>query len=384
MSEKKNVKKKSGLASLAGWIIPLLIGGVVGGFAAGMLLPMAGDNDALYFIYLGVLMIGLIIAWFLQIIVHEAGHLVYGLMSGYRFLSFNVFGLIWTRGQDGRLQMKRMQIAGAGGQCLMAPPEYNGGDFPFVLYNLGGVLANLLAAALCGLLAVVIPVDAVKILLVAEAIVGVAYAVMNGVPFTTEALQNDGKNIVAIRRSEYARRAFWVQMALAAETTRGTRLRSMPEEWFAAFPEEEMDNAIVCAVAVQRASRLMDQLDFTGALEAIRTLLARKKGVLGLYRMTMTCDGAVCELITGQPGELTEAIAQPEIQQMMKAMKAHPAIVRTQYAIALLSERDGEKAGKLLAAFEAAATTHAYPQETEGEREILLAIQTAMLTGGAA
>jgi len=384
MSEKKTVKKKHGLASLAGWIIPLLIGGVVGGFAAGTLLPMAGDNDALYFIYLGVLMIGLIIAWFLQIIVHEAGHLVFGLMSGYRFLSFNVFGLIWTRGQDGRLQMKRMQIAGAGGQCLMAPPEYNGGDFPFVLYNLGGVLANLLAAALCGLLAVVIPVDAVKILLAAEAIVGVAYAVMNGVPFTTEALQNDGKNIVAIRRSEHARRAFWVQMALAAETTRGTRLRSMPEEWFAAFPEEEMDNAIVCTVAVQRASRLMDQLDFADALEAIRTLLARKKGVLGLYRMTMTCDGAVCELIAGQPGELTEAIAQPEIQQMMKAMKAHPAILRTQYAIALLSERDGEKAGKLLEAFEAAAATHAYPQETEGEREILLAIQNAMLAGGAA
>lgn len=384
MSDRKSARKKRSLAAWASNAVSLLIGAAVGGISVAMLLPMAGDNDALYFIYLAVLMAGLVLAFGVQIIVHEGGHLVCGLMSGYRFLSFNVFGLIWTRGEDGKMHMKRMQIAGAGGQCLMAPPEYNGGDFPFVLYNLGGVLANLVSVAVCGLLALLIPVNAIRILLVTQAIVGVFFALTNGVPLTTEALQNDGKNILAIRRSEHARRAFWVQMALAAEMTRGTRLRSMPDEWFAPFPEEEMDNAIVCAVAVQNTSRLMDQLDFAGALGAIRALLDRKKGVIGLYRMTMTCDGAVCELIAGEPGPLTEAIEQPDVQQMMKAMKDHPTILRTQYALALLKERDGEKAGKLLAAFDAAAAKHAYPQEVAGEREILLAIQNAVLTGGAA
>lgn len=38
-------------------------------------------------------------------------------------------------------------LAGTGGQCLMSPPEYNGGSYPYVWYNLGGVLVNFLLAA---------------------------------------------------------------------------------------------------------------------------------------------------------------------------------------------------------------------------------------------
>lgn len=379
MSEKKPARKK---LALAGVLIPLLVGAAIGFFVPFLLMPMVGDNDLLYFLYLGVIIAGLLLGGCAQIVIHEAGHLIFGLRSGYQFLSFNVFGLIWKRGADGKLRMKRMKIAGAGGQCLMAPPDWNDGNFPFTFYNLGGVLANLLASAVFALLGWLIPVDALRIFLLSAAFVGVAFAVTNGVPFTTSAIQNDGKNLLCIRRSLHARRAFWVQMALAAETTRGTRLRSMPEEWFAPFPEEEMDNPIVCAIAVQNASRLMDKLDFPSALAAIRPLLARERGVVGLYRMVMTCDGAVCEMVTGQPGQLVADMDKPEFKPMLQAMKTNPSILRTRYALALLRDRDADKAAAILAEFEKAAAIYPYPQEVESEREILLAIQNALLTGG--
>lgn len=379
MSEKKPARKK---LALAGVLIPLLVGAAIGFFVPFLLMPMVGDNDLLYFLYLGVIIAGLLLGGCAQIVIHEAGHLIFGLRSGYQFLSFNVFGLIWKRGADGKLRMKRMKIAGAGGQCLMAPPDWNGGNFPFTLYNLGGVLANLLASAVFALLGWLIPVDALRIFLLSAAFVGVAFAVTNGVPFTTSAIQNDGKNLLCIRRSLHARRAFWVQMALAAETTRGTRLRSMPEEWFAPFPEKEMDNPIVCAIAVQNASRLMDKLDFPSALAAIRPLLARERGVVGLYRMVMTCDGAVCEMVTGQPGQLVADMDKPEFKPMLQAMKTNPSILRTRYALALLRDRDADKAAAILAEFEKAAAIYPYPQDVESEREILLAIQNALLTGG--
>lgn len=379
MSEKKPARKK---LALAGVLIPLLVGAAIGFFVPFLLMPMVGDNDLLYFLYLGVIIAGLLLGGCAQIVIHEAGHLIFGLRSGYQFLSFNVFGLIWKRGADGKLRMKRMKIAGAGGQCLMAPPDWNDGNFPFTLYNLGGVLANLLASAVFALLGWLIPVDALRIFLLSAAFVGVAFAVTNGVPFSTSAIQNDGKNLLCIRRSLHARRAFWVQMALAAETTRGTRLRSMPEEWFAPFPEKEMDNPIVCAIAVQNASRLMDKLDFPSALAAIRPLLARERGVVGLYRMVMTCDGAVCEMVTGQPGQLVADMDKPEFKPMLQAMKTNPSILRTRYALALLRDRDADKAAAILAEFEKAAAIYPYPQEVESEREILLAIQNALLTGG--
>ncbi len=382
MSEKQSPKaqqKKMNVGGVIGIVVMLLIGFAIGFFGADAIDSLGGGDGGKFFINLGIALVGLYLAFFLQIILHEAGHLVFGLMTGYRFVSFNVFGFIWQKGPDGKLRMGRMQIAGAGGQCLMAPPAYNGGSFPFTLYNLGGVLVNLITAAIFGLLAWAIPVTWLRILLAMQVLVGVAFALMNGLPIPVAAIQNDGKNLLCIRKDEVARRAFWVQMSIAAELAQGRRIKSMPEEWFAPVPEDKMDNAIVSAVAVLNTSRLMDKLDFGRAEEEIRALLAREKGIVGLYRMTMGCDGAVCELIAGRPGDLTESLATKENQQMMQAMKSHPAIIRTQYAVALLKERDPQKADKLLAEFEAAAKKYPNPQEIAGEREILLAIQAAAL-----
>ena len=144
-----------------------------------------------------------------------------------------------------------------------------------------------------------------------------------------------------------------------------------------------MNNPIVAAIAVMNTSRLMDEMDFAAAEREIRALMAREKGVLPLYRMTMACDGAVCEMVAGRPADLTDMLDTPDMQQLIKAMPNYPSILRTQYAVALLKERDGEKAAKVLERFEAAALRHPNPQEIVGERELLLAIQNALLNGGA-
>lgn len=376
MNENHSPKKKKSHTGGIVYAVLLVICGLGGYFGAGFIDTYLGGED--FFLHLGVALVGLYLAFLLQIILHEGGHLVFGLLTGYEFVSFNVFGFIWQKGPDGKLHVGRMQIAGAGGQCLMAPPAYNGGNFPFTLYNLGGVLMNLLTGAAFALLAAVSPVAWLKILLAMQTVVGVFSALMNGLPLPTPAIQNDGKNLLCIRKDEAARRAFWVQMSVAAELAKGRRIKAMPEEWFAAFPAEKMDNPIVCSVAVINTTRLMDALDFAAAEKEIRNLLAREKGILGLYRTSMTCDGAVCELIAGRPAALTEALSTKENQQIMKAMKTHPSILRTQYALALLKDRDLPKAERLLAEFESAAKKHPNPQEIAGEREILLAVQAAL------
>lgn len=380
MSGQKKITKSRSKAKIGGllaYIVLLIVSGCVGFFGADAIDAMTGGNDALFLVYLGLLLAGLMLAFLVQIVLHEGGHLVFGLLSGYKFVSFNVMGFIWQKDETGKLRVGRMQIAGAGGQCLMAPPAYNGGDFPFTLYNLGGVLANLIAAALCALLAWAIPVVWVRILLLTQVIVAVISAVTNGLPIPVAAIQNDSKNLLCIRKDMTARRAFWVQMSIAAELSQGLRLKDMPDDWFAPLPEKAMDNPIVSAIAVMNASRLMDQLDFAAAEQEIRRLLAREKGILGLYRMTMSCDGALCELIAGRPADLTEALSTKENQQLMKAMKTYPSILRTQYVLALLKDKDADKAEKLLADFEAAAKKHPNPQEIVGERELIAAAQEA-------
>lgn len=87
----------------------------------------------------------LLLALFLQVILHEGGHLVFGLATGYRFVSFRIFNLTFIR-KDNKLCIKRFSIAGTGGQCLLVPPEKPLERVPTILYNLGGVLTNLLTS----------------------------------------------------------------------------------------------------------------------------------------------------------------------------------------------------------------------------------------------
>ena len=48
----------------------------------------------------------------LQIIIHEAGHLLFGLISGYHFVSFRIGSYILVKGPEDKLSLKRFHLAG--------------------------------------------------------------------------------------------------------------------------------------------------------------------------------------------------------------------------------------------------------------------------------
>ena len=43
----------------------------------------------------------MIVSFIVSVMVHEAGHLVFGLMSGYGFCSYRIFNIIWLKTDDG-------------------------------------------------------------------------------------------------------------------------------------------------------------------------------------------------------------------------------------------------------------------------------------------
>ena len=128
--------------------IVMLAGGMLMGGAFGFLFGMqmntlsaAWGVDSLL-LTLALMLICLYAAIFLQIILHEGGYLLFGLLTGYSFVSFRIGSLMLIR-SDGRLRLKKFSLAGTGGQCLMSPPGVLGEAMPFMLYNFGGVLMNL-------------------------------------------------------------------------------------------------------------------------------------------------------------------------------------------------------------------------------------------------
>ena len=360
-------KKKPKIGSLVGQIAAVLLYMLIGALCGMLLTRYKELMPDSFVLTMALLLGGVYLAMALQIAIHEAGHLVFGLLTGYRFSSYRFFSLMWIR-QNGRLHFKRLSLAGTGGQCLMAPPDWRE-DCPYVLYNLGGVLMNLISAALFWLLSL-IAAPLVRVLLLFCAIIGLAFALMNGVPLRVGPIDNDGRNILSIRKSPAARRAFWLQMKTNEQQASGVRLRDMPEDWFSLPGDEAPENSIIAAVPLNRAMRLMDAHRFDEAA-ALQDRLLQTEDLAGIYRGLLRCDRICCELLGERREDVLSSLLTKEQTKFMKSMKNYPSVLRTKIALALLRDHDAAGADKQKAAFEKMAVSYPYPTDIESERELI-------------
>lgn len=362
-------RKKSGKWAWA--LLQLLAGAVLGMVASKTLLVDSGLTElpfGLYMLALFGLLLLAILAYFIQVIIHEAGHLVFGLLSGYKFSSFRILNLMLIR-LDGRLQLRRFSLAGTAGQCLLQPPELVDGKYPYVLYNLGGVLMNVLTAGLFALLAWGSG-GFFALFLKLLAWIGLLEAILNGIPMKTDMVCNDGYNVLAMTKSPAAQRSLWVQMQMMDALSRGLRLSKMPQEWFSMPEEAQMLNSMTAVLGVFYANRLLDEHQFDRLVPVLDQLLQGDYEIMGLHRMSLTCDRIYCALLAGEQERAKELLDRQQVQ-MMKQMGKNPSTLRTLYAQALLLEQDRETADKILKEFDRVAKTYPYAADIASERELI-------------
>ncbi len=180
-------------------ILGIMIVGAIIGYSVG---KIAGDTlasvDAPNII---LLLIAGVIAFILQVIVHEAGHLVFGLLSGFKFISFRVFDLKIIKDENGKLKIRFERLAGTGGQCLMRAPEYVEGKFKYKLYLLGGVIFNIVFSIVSWL---ILP----SYYTLLFALIGFALALLNLIPMGF----NDGMTYYHASKDETTRFILYLQL----------------------------------------------------------------------------------------------------------------------------------------------------------------------------
>ena len=205
----------------------------------------------------------------LQVLLHEGGHLVCGLATDYRFVSFRIFNLTFIR-KDGKLCIKRFSLAGTGGQCLLTPPERPLEDIPTTLYNLGGVLANLLTAILAFL--PLLTVDGLpyllKFFLLMLSLIGILLAGMNGIPMKMGGIGNDADNMRLLLKDSKSKQALVTQLRINALVQEGMRPKDMPAEWFSQTEDINYKDALQVTIALMSASRLLDCEEWEAAYNA--------------------------------------------------------------------------------------------------------------------
>lgn len=349
-------------------VISFLGTAVCGYFFAGVIHT---SYESLGFLSFVLLIIGILLAFYLSIILHEGGHLIFGLLTGYGFSSFRIGSFMWIK-QEGSIKFRRLTISGTGGQCLMTPPEEKNGKNPVVLYNLGGVIMNVIWSAILALVYFLIPnVIILSEILIIASVLSLIIALTNGIPLAPGGMPNDGMNAYYLAGNKTSAISFLNQLRMNAELARGKRVSDMPAEWFAVPADADMQNVHNASIAVFAISRTMESMDFAAAEKEIKSLLDSDYKIASIHRNLLACDLVYCRLVLDGAKAEISSILTIEQQRFMQSMKNFPSVLRTEYAIALIRDKNTEKTEKIKQNFEKIAKTYPYPQDAETEKNFM-------------
>lgn len=351
----------------------LIIGFLIGFFLADYISSLVESERSTgeILLVIGSILTSIYTAVFLQIILHEAGHLLFGWMTGYQFLSFRIGSFIWLKKDEG-IKFGRFKLAGTAGQCLMQPPNMKNGRIPYVLYNLGGSIINIFSAAISIILFFTCSNNQfLAILFILIAVVGIIFGLLNGIPLQLGQVNNDGYNALSLGKNLEAMRAFWIQLKVSEQIAKGVRLKDMPDEWFTLPSPKSLKNAVIAVIGVFACNRMMDAGELEKADEAMVKLLQIDTGIVDLHRCLLVVDQIYCELVNKNRRECLDKLLTKHQKKFMQSMKSFPSVLRTKYTYALLKEKDENQASNIKSAFDKIARNYPYPQEIVSEQELM-------------
>lgn len=295
------------------------------------------------------LLFSLIFVIILQVFIHEVGHLLFGILTGYDFVSFRIFNFIVYK-KSGTLHLGKGILSGTGGQCILTPSFEEADNIPFFWYNAGGVIANLFITLimLCGIF--ISPENSIsRTIFVFSAVIGILFSLYNGIPIKNRLIANDGYNISKMINDPQAKRAFWRMFKISELHTKGISLKDCPKEWFTPL-RDDCNNPLICGFNIYILLRYLEKQDFQNALKICNKII-EAENTLGLYRNEAICEKQFCEIMLSlQEGEIkcSTALTKSNVKERINtAIRFH-----TLYAYQIFVKNDLKEANYILTDFQ--------------------------------
>ena len=337
----------------------LLIGGLIGMLIGGLIVVVFTDTTwteyirKYYTIDLSegvcvflVAFAAMIVSFLILVPIHELGHLVCGLLTGYRFVSFRIFNYTILK-EDGRFRIKKFAVAGTGGQCLLSPPDLPLEKIPTGWYNFGGVMANIivLAIALPFFMLSLNPfvAEALGVFVATEAIM----ILLNGIPMMAGGVGNDGYNMKLLKKNLRSKQGIVNQLRANALIQSGVRPKDMPEEYFECPTDIDYRNALEVSIPLMYSSRLVDEMKYDEALKCLESLYSHKEEIMPLYVKEIACELAFLYLRTGNIGKAAALLDKDLRKYVETYRKTMSSKERLLCAVALYLDNDEAKAREI-------------------------------------
>lgn len=204
----------------------------------------------------------IIIAITVQIVMHEVGHFIGGILTGWKFLYLQVFHFAIVK-ENNRLSIK--WISAKNYQCIMYP---KGISCDAIIYSLGGILMNAIITVIS---AVVLIMNQKNILVWEYTLIfivfGCAFLYVNGVP-STKRICNDMSCCLLLKEDEHTRVCHNSQLMIASELMGGKTYGEISTELLC-LSQEAADNDILAYHTVLEYYHYLDIEDYKGINEVL-------------------------------------------------------------------------------------------------------------------
>lgn len=320
-------------------ILGILFFGGIGIFFASYQLKYYDEVTIGFYLYtMAILVVSLPI----HVILHELGHLLAGSLSGYDFIMFRLFNLVWIQTDEG-LSRRKQHVPGILGQALMIPPENSDTEAPpFLLYHLGGVLMNGLTAGLFFFIGKSLANPWIVFFFYLSAVLAVFLIVINLLPFKG----TDGYNILSYLKNPNQEDEILTLLHLYHDMVKGLSFRAI-EKSIEFNPVPDFSNPNTVTLHSIRAAAALETDDFETAREMYAVLWENIDQLVEPHKVEVGMSYLFTLLLTEPSHPHVQAIQTSPFYKSYRKVKQADSY-RLFAAEALYLEQEDEKARELL------------------------------------
>lgn len=314
-------------------------------------------------IFIPLLFISLFLSIYVHIFLHEAGHFLFGKLSGYRLVSFQVRRFKYSQA-DHNLHYMQAASPSLAGQCLMLPPKGDYAELPYRSYLLGGVMANALTGTVLYSTAFLME-QKLGALFALFSIVPIWMALANLLPKG----QNDGAVLREVSQSLPARKLLFQQLEMAQLIEGKVAFADLPDAYFEGINDAQYQKTFLIDYFYMVAYvRALEELAFEEADSLLQAFSANRPVEASVYWPVYMLESLFCDALFGRLANAEEKYIQIQAHPLLKRYWIGNRRIRASYAFFCLADVEATK--KLLGPEQTAAMDSSL--ETDASIELRL------------
>lgn len=256
-------------------------------------------NFSNFLISTGVFMFIFTFFMLVQTVIHELGHLVFGLIYGYSFVSFSLFFITLIK-KEGKLRFTKFNHSNIAGQCLMKPKAKNMPLFNTMMYNLGGGMLNIIFSLIFILISLN-KVTGYNLLLIRLFYgAGLTMAIMNLVPLKVSGIPNDGYNSLMLNRDSNSLKALNDSLIIYSKIVAGSLYSEIPKEYLYLYNDYDYNNPLLTMILIYKINYFLEIEDYSKAYSLMNDALEGYPDMLSTYYKIIERDKLFFDILNDE------------------------------------------------------------------------------------